>query len=182
MFSGRDSMVSKKRIWGFTLLEVVVVLAITALLFGLAVLGIGDGGRNQLLEHEGKRLKAICELAAQTAILQSEEIGAVFSENSYGFVLYHEGQWLPLQGNSVLRRRSLPVGYRLAVVAEGSLLPLEKRSGKTVDPQIIFFSNGEMLPFEIYLADEHSTRSVRLTGSLTGVLELSEAGPSVPTT
>lgn len=175
-------MVSRERIRAFTLLEVVVVLAISALLFGLAVLGMGDGGRSESLAHEGKRLKAICEFATQMAIVQSQEIGAVFGENSYAFVIYQEDQWRPLQGISALRRRTLPDGFQIQVATEGRLLRLEKQSGKALDPQIIFFSNGEISPFEIYLIDEHPTRSFRLTGSLTGVLELSDAQAPVPTT
>lgn len=170
-------MVSKERIRGFTLLEVVVVLAISALLFGFAVLGIGDGGRSRLVEEEAKRLKAIFELAAQTAILQSEEIGAIFGDNTYAFLRYQEDQWQPLKGDNVLRRRSLPDGLQIHIAAEGSSLslegPLAEEGGS--NPQIIFFSNGEISPFEVQLTDKHSARSWRLTASLTGVLELSEA-------
>jgi type II secretion system protein H len=175
-------MISKERIRAFTLLEVVLVLVITALLFGLVVLGTGVGGRSELLEHEGKRLKAICELAAQMAILQSQEIGAVFGKNSYAFVIHQDEQWRPLEGDSALRHRTLPEGYLIEAAAEGSLLRLDEQSRKSSAPQIIFFSNGEILPFEIYLIDEHSTRSLRLTGNLAGVLELSDPQPTAPTT
>lgn len=175
-------MILQARIRAFTLLEVVVVLAITALLFGFAVLGIGDGGRSQVLDQEGKRLKAICELAAQMAMLQSQEIGAVFGENTYAFLSYREGQWQPLQDNNALRRRSLPEGLQIHIAAEGRLLMLDKPVSKEAGPQIIFFSNGEISPFEIYLSDEQSARAVRLTGSLTGVLELGEAGAAAPVT
>ncbi len=182
MASEQYRLISKARIRAFTLLEVVVVLAITALLFGFAVLGIGDGGRSKVLDQEGKRLKAICELAAQAAILQSQEIGAVFGENTYAFLNYKEGQWQPLQDDSALRRRSLPDGFQIQVAAEGSLLMLDAFLGKKANPQIIFFSNGEISPFEIHLTDEQSMRSLRLTGSLTGVLELGETRPAAPVT
>jgi general secretion pathway protein H len=172
----------KERARGFTLLEVVVVLAITAILFSFAVLAIGDGGRKQVLEHEGKRLKAICELAAQMAILQGQEIGAVFGQTTYGFVNYQDGQWQTLQDDRVLRQRSLPDGLQIHIAAEGRLLQLNNQLSSEVDPQVIFFSNGEISPFEIHFTDAHSTRSLRLTGSLIGALELSEVECAIPGT
>ncbi len=173
-------MVWKKQARAFTLLEVVVVLAITSLLFGLAVLKIADGGRQQTVEQEGKRLKAIFELAMQTAILQGWEIGAVVSEGSYAFAVHGEGQWRPLQDPSTFRRRPLPAGLQIFLAVEGKLLPQGKQSGTGIEPQIIFFSSGEISPFEIRLSDRHSSRTFRLTGSLTGVLELSETAALVP--
>lgn len=176
MVAEHGSMVWEKQVRAFALLEIVVVLAITALLFGLAVLRIADGGRHQAVEQEGKRLKAIFDLAMQTAILQGREIGAVVGESSYAFVVYQEGQWRAFEDTSVLRRRSLPDGLQIVVAVEGELLAQEQQSGTAGNPQIIFFSNGEISPFQVYLSDRHSSRSFKLTGSLTGVLELSETG------
>ena len=154
------------------------MLAITTILFGLATLAIGDGGRGRVVEHEAKRLQRLCELAAQTAVLQGQEIGAVFTENTYGFFNHDTDQWRAFAGNDPLRRRSLPEGLRFHIAIEGSLLTLDAARAEVEDPQIIFFANGEIVPFEAHLTDTQSRRSFRLSANMTGALELSEAsGP-----
>lgn len=156
----------------FTLLELVVVLAITGLLLGFAALTIGDGGRRGAMEREAERLKALCELAAQKAILQAQEIGVLFDERGYAFLVFADDQWLPPDGDGVLRRRSLPEGLRLLVATEGSRLFFGQSSAREFTPQVIFFSSGEISPFEILLADEHAVDSFRLSGAPDGTLEL----------
>ncbi len=62
---------------GFTLIEILVVLIVVGLLAALAVISIGDGGRQRELEKEA-------------AARANQELGLLIEEDRYQFVVYND--------------------------------------------------------------------------------------------
>ncbi len=143
------------RLSGFTLLELLVVLALIGIIISFAVLSVGDGGRQERLRQEAEQMASLFALASEEAVLQSIELGAVLHREGYAFVSYGADGWQPLAGDDLFRERTLPDGVELALFMDGlqvSLGPRALEEAKEVLPQVLFFSSGERTPFELSLS------------------------------
>ena len=87
--------VSIKRAQGFTLLEVLVVLAIGGLLVGLASLTLTRNPRSDLLE-QAQRLALVFETAGDEAQLRNAPIMWEPVNGGYRFDVRSGGRWAPI--------------------------------------------------------------------------------------
>lgn len=139
---------------GFTLLEILVVLLLVGIVSTLAVLAIGDGGRERQLVQEAKRFAALLVLANEEAVLQSREYGVQFSSEGYRFMAYEPGEksrWRSLEQDALLRPRSMPLPIRLELYIDDLPVSLDGRQDL---PQILLTSAGERTAFELRLFSE----------------------------
>jgi len=151
---------------GFTLLEVMVVLVLIGVILSFVTLSIGDGGRAQHLEREAKRLATLLELANQAAIMQVQEIGLVFEENRYAFLMLEDNQWVNLQQDAMLRPRQLPVGMEIVLTIEEGAIALANSEN---NPHILILSSGEITPFTAdFFFTVEDTEQYRVTANLLG--------------
>ncbi len=143
---------------GFTLIEILVVLAIIGLLAGMAVLSVGASRSG--VEREARRLSATLRLAADESRLQGRVLGLRFDSLGYS---YHELLPYESRDEPALRLAWSPVGERGALAPRSWPPHLEfelKIDGRTVTagssrdalaPQIILLPEGEFTPFSLKL-------------------------------
>jgi general secretion pathway protein H len=101
---------------GFTLIEVLVVLAIIAIAVGVAVLAY-DGNDRDRATREARRFAGALEHAAARAQARSETLGASASDSAWRFWRRdaESGRWQPLaDDDTVLAARALPAPMRIA--------------------------------------------------------------------
>lgn len=140
---------------GFTLLELMVVLVIIGIIITFAVLSVGDGGRQDRLEQEARRLQALFSLASEEAVLRSRELGVVLQRQSYEFVAYDGEKWQAISDDTLFRKHVLPESMTFKLFIDGlpvDLRELPEKSEKGPTPQLLFFSSGERQPFELTVA------------------------------
>lgn len=148
---------------GFTLLEMVVVLAILSMAIGLLLRGQSISPARELAE-QAERLQATLELALDQATLQGREYGLVVHPAGYQFVvLDHTRQiWQPLH-QPPLGPHALAAGQQLEVWQAGAasfdrvLSGMKKQpavAGHGAMPAILLQSSGELSPFRIRLRAE----------------------------
>lgn len=154
---------------GFTLLEILIVVALMGIILGMAVLAVGDGGRGRTVENQARRLKGALALAAQESILDSRVLGAEISADRYSFYRLRKRKWVLFKGDPAMGPATLPTGLRLRVHLQGAA-----RTTRRAGPQIIFMADGEMSPFRISLVDSLSDAAYRITGAANGVLTLDD--------
>ena len=100
---------------GLTLVEMLIVLAIIAVMAGTVAMSIGSGtGRST--EAEARRLAARLELAGDEAMVTGRTIGFAWDRDSYRFVTWKRGKWEDDQAPA-LEPHALPAG--LSIEAEG---------------------------------------------------------------
>ena len=129
--------------WGFTLLEIMVVMVLIGILSSLAVLSIGGGTRDRLAE-EGQRLAALVELHQQEAILSGELRGIQFDQKGYAILsLDEQGVWRSPDATNSLIRHELPEDIALGLWVEDRPVPLEKAEF----PQVLLLNSGEATEF-----------------------------------
>lgn len=106
--------VIRQNLWGFTLLEMLVVVLIMGILVATISTRMQPGERDQL-RVEATRLAQLLELATQEARLTGRSI--VWTSNGIGYAFWRErdaGVWSQILDDDVLRARSLPRGMVIA--------------------------------------------------------------------
>jgi len=126
---------------GFTLLELMVVIALIGVVLGVVSLATGNSPGRQARQEADQLLQLILQLREQ-AVLEGREYGVRIQPGEYRVMrLEHEG-WRPLGA-----ARRLPQGLHLNLQQEGLQLNLDG----TV-PQLLMLSNDEISAFVLSFA------------------------------
>ena len=151
---------------GFTLIEILVVLALIGLIAGMAVLSAGASG--DAAEREARRLSATLRLAVDESRLQGRVLGLRFDPRGYS---YHELlpvespndpglrlAWHPMPGKGALAPRAWPPRLEFALKINGRTVNTGGPQPSSL-PQIVLLPEGEFTPFSLEL------RSAQVAGT-----------------
>ncbi|HHJ35274.1 MAG TPA: type II secretion system protein GspH [Gammaproteobacteria bacterium] len=154
---------------GFTLLELLVVVVIVAILFTYTTLAIRSDSPEDHIKKEAQRLERLFQLALEESILRGEEYAVEIYTDGYRFLKFTNNQWLPVEGDKLLRERELPQNMEIDMRLEETevvinlandpkdqqsfSLDSDKDENKSrAKPQIYLLSSGEITPeFDIRL-------------------------------
>jgi general secretion pathway protein H len=151
---------------GFTLIEILVVVAIIAVVSVGVLLSVNLSGRDHDLEHESDRLFALFNYAREQAELQTREYGVRFDDDGYEFLTYdnHQQLWRSVSEDDALTARKLPDGLDFKLTVEARPVVLKRPAdAKDKTPQVMIFSNGDLTSFAATLERDGGVRSVTLT-------------------
>lgn len=167
---------------GFTLLEIVLVMLVVGIAFGMAAISIGGGTRPYEIKSAAKSLYASAALASEEAILTNTQFGLRFDidpeypgpDERYLYSWYQfdpmNMRWTKLEDHDVLKGGELPEHIRMQIEIEGqplvigsrdkqvSKLALEQKQeeegkGDPEYPDIYFMSSGELSAFTVRMSD-----------------------------
>lgn len=157
---------------GFTLIEIMVVVALISIIMGSVVLSVGDGGQLDRIEIETKRMSALIKLLGEEAILKNKEFAVVVTETEYDFQeLDKNDKWQALAGDTVFHKRKMTANSKIEMVLEEFDVDFGAQK-ETEDVKIFLLSSGEMSPFEIKIQDLESEDYFMITGSILGALKI----------
>lgn len=148
---------------GFTLVEILVVVAIIGIVLAIASVNLLPDDR-RTLETEAERVALLFELARETAISGGEELAWQADGQRYAF--YRRGedrQWVPETGDEMLRPRDWPAGLKLDALKINHV-------AAAAEDRLIFAPSGVALPFELVLSLGQARAKVR--GSALGRVEV----------
>ena len=133
---------------GFTLIEVLVVVAILAIAATVAVVS-WDGDERGQLTREARRLAGALEHAALRAQVRAETLGVSAEGGGWRFWRRHpeRGQWQPVNDDDVLGPHALARGMLVAPVSYAGR-PL------AADAIVPFRPTGRNEPFALVLRGE----------------------------
>lgn len=148
---------------GFTLVEMLVVLAIIGIVTAGVLLSLNLTGHDPALTTAGRRLVSLMRYARSQAELETRDYGMVFERDGYQFVVFSErrNKWRKATGDEALRPRRLPHGLRLTVVVDGRPVKLSARAPKhlsALEPQVMLYSSGDLSAFEVTVERPASQR------------------------
>jgi general secretion pathway protein H len=165
---------------GFTLLELLVVVAIIGLLVGAATLAMGGLGNDREMEEETRRLRSMISLLNEEALMQTRDYGVVFAETGYRFLVfdYQQSKWVEPLADGLLERHALRPQLTLRLFIDGREAQLERdfesQDAEDPKPQIMLLSSGEVTPFTIELTRDGDDGRYELTAALDGAVTVTE--------
>ena len=127
-----------RRCRGFTLLELMVVSALTGIVLGAVGLAAGQSPGRQARQEAGQLLQLIHQLREQ-AVMEGREYGVRLSGAEYQVFRLEPLGWRPA-GSA----HSLPNGLRMRLEQEGQRLSLD---GAIAAPQLLMLSSDEVSQF-----------------------------------
>ena len=183
-------MTCRDREGGFSLVEILVVIAIVGIVMSIALLSLGLLGDDRELQTEGRRMIALVRVAQDEATMQGREFGLEMMASSYRFVEYDPvtGLWSEMIGDDVLRTRRLPEDVEFDLFLEGQrvLLDLEpaeleaaeesayRDPSETYVPHILIFSSGDMTAFDLHILRTADDQAVVLQSNILGDIKFAE--------
>jgi general secretion pathway protein H len=165
---------------GFSLLELLVVVAIIGLLVQAVTLSMGALGNDRELAQETRRLQSVIELLQEEALMQSRDYGLMFSETGYRFYVfdYQQLKWIEPQTDQLLRPYALNPQLAVQLVLDGREVPLERdfesRDVENPEPQVMLLASGEVTPFTVEMTREGAEGRFTLDVALDGKIARAE--------
>lgn len=170
---------------GFSLLELMVVVAIIGIMAGALVLSVGIGNEERDQEQEARRLSGLIGLLREEALMQNRDFALELSESGYRFLQYDYLQlrWLPPLNERLFLDYRLPdERLRLELALEGRYVTLEPvfedapEDDGDHEPQLLILSSGELTPFEIEFRFAQNPGLYRLSAQIDGTVEVTREG------
>jgi general secretion pathway protein H len=153
---------------GFSLIEIIVVVAIVAVLAGAITLSVNAVGAPRTVEREARRFEALVALACERAETSGRDVGVHLGTGNYGFRVFLPGGWR-IEAGGALRPRELPKGLALDARRDGIVLELAPELPD--EPQIVCFASGELTPFALDVTAGPDVEPQRVRGEEDGSLE-----------
>ncbi len=145
---------------GFTLLELVAVIAIVGLVAGMVVLAYSDERRTAVVREQAQRLARVIEIAAQEAILTGRPLGLALDGAGYGIVRRERGRWRAVAGDALFEAHTVPAGIEIGIAGAPFTAP--------GDAALVFLPSGERLGAGIEVNDSVSGMRLVLEADRSG--------------
>lgn len=165
-----------KPVYGFTLIEILVVLFIISIIVTIAVVSIGNTMRTRTLANTAEELTMVMQFASDEAILASTPIGFKYDGKGYQFYRYiavspktAKPEWQSLQHDRILGLRKLTDYVQFEVIVQNI-----STSQSNQEPSLILNSDGTIAPFTINIGEKDQAFSYQLQGKSNGDLALKE--------
>lgn len=159
---------------GFTLVEILVVVALIAILVSIAATGLRIFESDRSPEVQARRLAMLFSLAGDEAIMTGTEVGMRLGRGNMQFYRFvpETREWVSLAGDLQFRDRELPVDMSMQLVLEGfEATQPEGETDASKSPQVIFFSSGEATPFHVEISMPGNDESWLVQVDLLGQVE-----------
>ncbi|MDH3309750.1 MAG: type II secretion system minor pseudopilin GspH [Gammaproteobacteria bacterium] len=135
-------MIIPRRLSGFTLIEVAVVMLVIVIILGLVTVNLNPD-QDTPVRDEAHRLALLLQTAQQEAILQGKIYAVTVERQRYYFQMLDENrQFRPIGDNGIFRERAMPPDIIVSSVNIEGQENIEK-------PRLILLPTGELPPFTI---------------------------------
>ena len=138
---------------GFTLIEILIVLVITAIIMAVAAMTLGHMGKGRRERMTVEAFMNVVTVAEQQAILTPSVLGLAFYAEGYQFFQYEAGAWKPLH-DDVLSNQT---AFKNLLTANLTFVSGHDEDIKShaAKPVIIFSPSGFVTPFVLNLQGEN---------------------------
>ena len=151
---------------GFTLLEMLVVVAIIGIVLSFAMLAIGGDPRAEELERESRQFAELLRLGNEQAVLRGEEWAVQIEPDQYRFLIYTGEGWSSVADDELFRPRQWAEDTLFDIELEGR--EVEIVSSDDPKPTLILYSSGETSPFTAVFRSDATDARYQVTANLAG--------------
>ena len=129
---------------GFTLLEIVVVLALVGIVAGFVSLAIGDGGQATRVRETAHLLRQLTDAAADDAVIGNRPVAVVLGGGEVRLREWRQGAWQDRPLDRLFRSRRLPADVAVEVTGRDR----NGRLGTQVPALLLPDGSAELLPIQ----------------------------------
>src|SRR5262245_23987098 len=151
-----------KQSFGFTLIEILVVILIIGITLGFAMIAFGDFGESRRIMVAAEQLSNTIELAQQQAILENSTLGLRVDNEGYQILKFQQSNKWSEINHAVFKRIHFP---------KNTLIHLHLTSA--AKNFIVLSPTGDMTPFSLDMGNTKNPKLVILIGKSNGNLILS---------
>jgi type II secretion system protein H len=160
---------------GFTLWELLIVVAIVAITLSMMQFSMGLGDENRELKRVGKDLGKLFHLLNQEAVFESRNFAISVQDKGFMVLEFDGGDWSTVN-DSFFTRIKMTDSQRSELLIEDLVVDISEQTEP--QPHILILSSGEMTPFEWRIEDENSQFGIVLQGNMLGGVLMT--GPEPP--
>ena len=150
---------------GFTLFELLVVVAIITITISVVQLAPGLSDETRDLKRVGKDLGKLFRLLSQEAVFEGRFYAISVKENGFIVLEYSEDKWAPA-ADSFFGKIKMTESQRSTLIIENQTIDISETTEFV--PHILIESSGEMTPFEWRIEDKLTKSGIVLQGNLLG--------------
>jgi type II secretion system protein H len=150
---------------GFTLFELLVVVAIVAITISVVQLAPGLSDETRDLKRVGKELGKLFYLLNQEAVFESRNYAISVQDKGFVVLEFNDGKWLKAP-DTFFDKVKLAESQSSQLIIENQVIDISKTT--TPEPHILILSSGEMTPFEWRISDKLIKSGIVLEGNLLG--------------
>lgn len=161
----RPGLRTAPRQGGFTLFELLVVVAIVTITISVVQLAPGLSDETRDLKRTGKELGKLFRLLTQEAVFESRNYAISVQENGFVVLEYNEDSWAPA-ADSFFAKIKMTESQRSTLIIENQEIDISETEEPA--PHIRILSSGEMTPFEWRIEDDTIKSGIVLQGNLLG--------------
>jgi general secretion pathway protein H len=150
---------------GFTLWELLIVVAIIAITVSMVQLSMGLSGESRDLKSVGKSLGKLFHLLGQEAVFEGRNYAVSVQDQGFIVLEYNAGEWAR-SDQSFFKRIKLTESQRSELIIEDQVIDISPKTPPI--PHILILSSGEMTPFEWRIRDRLTQSGITLQGNVLG--------------
>lgn len=161
-------MMKRRHQFGFTLIEILIVLLIIGITITFALLAFGDFGASRRVTLAAEQFASYVKLVQQQAILETGTFGILVEPTRYQAERFDpDTGWSTLATQSVFRAREFPT---IADVRFQTKMNAQKNA-----PQIVINESGDMTAFQLIFKSNGADVSM-VEGHHSGLIEIKPLG------
>jgi general secretion pathway protein H len=150
---------------GFTLWELLVVVAIVAITISMLQFSVGLGDQTRDLKRVGKDLDKLFHLLNQEAVFESRNYAISVQEGGFIVLEYGSDGWAPVE-ESFFTRIKMTESQSSELIIEDQVIDISEKPDP--QPHILILASGEMTPFEWRIRDQLTQSGIVLLGDMLG--------------
>ena len=150
---------------GFTLWELLIVVAIIAITISMVQLSVGLSDETRDLKSVGKNLGKLFHLLSQEAVFESRNYAVTVQDQGFIVLEYNAGEWTRSE-QSFFSKIKLTESQRSELIIEDQVIDISVKTQPK--PHILILSSGEMTPFEWRIRDRLTQSGITLQGNVLG--------------
>jgi general secretion pathway protein H len=159
---------------GFTLWELLIVVAIVAITLSMMQFSMGLGDENRDLKRVGKDLDKLFHLLNQEAVFESRNFAISVQDKGFTVLEFDGGDWSTVD-DSFFKRLKMAESHRSELIIGDLVVDISAKTAP--QPHILILSSGEMTPFEWRIQDKNSQFGIVLQGNMLGAVLMTGPEP-----